>query len=173
MMNHEDIVEFPGAAPAAGSVRPLAVGLVRTDRSTPAADAYAAEIQCYAAHLGYRWVYTVRPPEDATDPVGYALGIAAALGIAVIVAYDLAQVDDERDRICADFDLAILRPPTLWRYASNEPLVQSFPIYDCTWKPSELDGDTARRLWQIHRDCLPGCHAQQAASAALSAENLD
>ncbi|RJO76967.1 hypothetical protein D5S18_12235 [Nocardia panacis] len=75
---------------------------------------HAVEVQRHALSLGYQYVYTVRPPQDAPDPIGYALGIAAGLNVAAIVVYDLAQVDDQPARVCEDFDLETVCPATTW-----------------------------------------------------------
>ena len=75
---------------------------------------HADAVQRHARLLGYRYVYTVRPPQDDRDPIGYALGIASGLDAAAIVVYDLAQVDDQPARICEDFDLETVCPATTW-----------------------------------------------------------
>ncbi|ATL66158.1 hypothetical protein CRH09_07985 [Nocardia terpenica] len=162
----EPISDLPGRAE-----RPKAVGLVRADVSGLDVARLASEIPCYAAHLGYRWIYTVRPPERIPDPVGYALGIADGLRAAALVVPDEAHVDHNPARICTAFDLATLRPPTL-RPRGGPPknvAPRTSPMHDCTWEPEQLSWDAARLLWTIHRECLPGCRAQLAASAALSA----
>ncbi len=46
-------------------------------------------------------------------------------------------------------------------------------LEDCMAELEGLDWATARRVWAIHRDCLPGCRAQLAAGAALSSENQE
>ncbi|WP_433726235.1 hypothetical protein ACQP0C_32570 [Nocardia sp. CA-129566] len=93
---------------------PKAVGFVRGDVSGLAAPRHANAVMQHARLLGYQYVYTVRPPQDIPDPIGYALGIAAGLGVAAIVVYDLAQVDDQPARVCEDFDLETVCPATTW-----------------------------------------------------------
>ncbi|MEV4124609.1 hypothetical protein [Nocardia sp. NPDC049707] len=75
---------------------------------------HAEAVQRHARLLGYQCAYTVRPPQDACDPIGYALGIAAGLDVAAIVVYDLAQVDDQPARVCEHFDLETVCPATTW-----------------------------------------------------------
>ncbi|MEV5834249.1 hypothetical protein [Nocardia sp. NPDC052112] len=93
---------------------PKAVGFVRGDVSGLAAPRHASAVTQHARLLGYQYVYTIRPPQDTPDPIGYALGIAAGLGVAAIVVYDLAQVDDQPARLCEDFDLETVCPATTW-----------------------------------------------------------
>jgi hypothetical protein len=94
--------------------RPKAVGFVRGDVSGLAAPRHASAVTRHAQSLGYQYVYTVRPPQDTPDPIGYALGIAAGLDVAAIVVYDLAQVDDQPARVCEVFDLETVCPATTW-----------------------------------------------------------
>lgn len=149
---------------------PDALGLVRLVISGPSAAAHALEIQCQAHHLGYHWLSTIRLPEGIRDPVGYALAIAAGLGVAAIIAPDVAHVDDQPERISADFDFATVTPPRVWRRGALKPVaVQALLLNDCTWEPVQLERDCARLLWESHRDCFPDCLARLAASAALSA----
>lgn len=157
------------AGPVA-TVRPAALGLVRVEISDRDAAAHDLEIQCQANYLGYRWLFTIRLPGGTHDPVGYALAIAAGLGAEAIIVTDLAHVDDQLERIIADFDLATTAPARLWRRGVAESLaVHAFPLNDCTWEPTQLEPDCARRLWEVHRDCFPDCLSRLAASAALSA----
>lgn len=158
------------AAPARSG--PKAVGLVRTELSGIDTAAHALDIQCHAHHLGYRWMYTVRPPRGTPDPVAYTLGIATTMGASAIVVVDATHVDGKIEFVSAGFDLATITPPRLWRSGASEPIVvQSAPLNDCTWEPSQLELDCAHRLWNIHRDCLPDCRARLAAGAALSARD--
>lgn len=152
--------------------RPGAVGLVRPELSGTDTAAHALGIQCHAHHLGYRWIYTVRPPQGTRDPVGYTLGIAASMDAAAIVTVDTTHLDGRPELVNNSLDLVTLTPPRLWHTGSPEPItVPSAPPYDCTWDPSQLEPDCARRLWRTHRDCLPDCRARLAAGAALSAQD--
>lgn len=149
---------------------PKAVGLVRTEITGRDTAAVALDIQCHAHHLGYRWIYTVRPPEGTFDPVGYTCAIAAGLDAAAIIVFDSSHFAGQPGRITADFELVTVAPPRWWARGALEPaVVPSPPFGDCTWDPTQLERDCARRLWQVHRDCLPDCRARLAASAALSA----
>ncbi|WP_024805442.1 hypothetical protein [Nocardia sp. BMG51109] len=98
--------------------RPIAIGFVRRDVSGLQAPRHAIAVQQHALSLGYKYAYTVRPPMDAADPIGYALGIAAGLGVAAIVVFDLAQVDDQPARVCEDYDLETICPATTWARAA-------------------------------------------------------
>jgi hypothetical protein len=94
--------------------RPKAIGVVRGEVSGLAAPRHALEVCRHAAGLGYRLVYTVRPPRDHVDPVGYTLDIASGLGAEVIVVYDLATVDHSPARVCEMFDVETVFPPETW-----------------------------------------------------------
>ncbi|MFX0574842.1 hypothetical protein [Nocardia nepalensis] len=103
--------------------RPKAIGLVRGDVSGLQAPRHAIAVQRHARALGYNYVYTIRPPQDIDDPIGYALGIAAGLDVAAIVVYGLDQVDDQPARVCEDFDLETVCPATTWaRVAGPAPV---------------------------------------------------
>lgn len=87
---------------------------MRSDVSGLAAPWHATAVIDHARARGYQYIYTVRPPRDTPDPIGYALGIAAGLDVAAIVVYDLAHVDNQPARICEDFDLETVCPATTW-----------------------------------------------------------
>jgi hypothetical protein len=101
-------------ATAAVPPRPPAVGFVRTDVSGPDAERHALAVQQFAWRNGFRLLYTVRPPIDHGDPIGYALGLAAGLDVATIVVFDLAHVDNRPELVCDDFDLVTVCPPQTW-----------------------------------------------------------
>ncbi|MBF4998548.1 hypothetical protein IRT45_15465 [Nocardia sp. BSTN01] len=162
--------DVAGALAVMSVARSKAVGLVRTEISGADTARHDIEIQCLAHHLGFRWLCTLRPPEGARDPIGDILAIAAGMDASAVLVYDLAHVDDRPDRVSADFDLATVAPPRLWLAGTTGPYaVEPPPLNDCTWEPTHLERDCARRLWEVHRDCFPGCLAGLAASAALSA----
>ncbi|MEU4342961.1 hypothetical protein AB0H00_17070 [Nocardia sp. NPDC023852] len=94
--------------------QPNAVGFVRAEVSGLHAPRHAVAVQRHARSLGYRYVYTVTPPGDNADPIGFVLAVAAGLGVAAIVVFDLAQVDDQPARVCEDFDLETVCPPGTW-----------------------------------------------------------
>lgn len=105
------------------SERPKAVGMVRGDVSGLQAPRHAIAVQRHARALGYHYVYTIRPPQDIDDAIGYALGIAAGLDVAAIVVYGLDQVDNQPARVCEDFDLETVCPATTWaRVAGPAPV---------------------------------------------------
>ncbi|MCP2295818.1 hypothetical protein APR11_002236 [Nocardia amikacinitolerans] len=106
---------------------PKAVGLIRAAVSGPRLARHANEIRWHAVRSGYWYVYTVRPPADEPNPVGYALIMARALGAEVVVVFDLAQVDDRPALVCeAGFDLETVSPPGTWtRCAEPDPCATS------------------------------------------------
>ncbi|WP_280232389.1 hypothetical protein [Nocardia cyriacigeorgica] len=125
-------MSYPHAAEfRPGDGRSAVIGFVREAVSGPHAVRHAAEIRRYAVGSGRRYVYTVRPPSDDADPIAYALGIAAALGVDTIVVFDLAHVDDSPARICDEgFDLETVCPATTWTRSSvaDEPAVPTETI---------------------------------------------
>lgn len=59
--------------------------------------------------------YTVRPPADTDDPIGYLLGMAAEFGVEVIVVFDLGHVDSQPSSVCdKGFDLETVCPQGTW-----------------------------------------------------------
>ncbi|WP_433726145.1 hypothetical protein ACQP0C_32325 [Nocardia sp. CA-129566] len=107
------------------SGRPKAIGFVRGDVSGVAAPRHASAVTQHAQLLGYHYVYTVRPPQDAPDPIGYALGIAAGLDVAAIVVFDLAHVDNQPARVCEDFDLETVCPATTWARTARPVTIEA------------------------------------------------
>ncbi|WP_169541801.1 hypothetical protein [Nocardia jiangxiensis] len=105
--------------------RPKAVGFVRGDLSGLDAPRHADAVARHARALGYDYLYTVRPPQDTTDPVGYSLGIASGLDVETIVVYDLAHVDNQPARVCEDFDLETVCPAETWVRAVQPARVES------------------------------------------------
>ncbi|MBU3063055.1 hypothetical protein KO481_16165 [Nocardia sp. NEAU-G5] len=129
-------------------MKPKAVGLVRTDKSGLTAPQRAIDIRRHAEQLGYRYLYTVRPPDDHPDPIGYALSIAFAVHAAAIVIYDPETVDNTSARVCDACNLETACPPTPWAAAS-----------DGTNDPAHARPDRAltvpesHRIMQQHRAC--------------------
>ncbi|WP_328406224.1 hypothetical protein [Nocardia sp. NBC_00403] len=108
-MTHTQTIKSPTT-----SDKPKAIGFVRNDVSGLDAPRHANDVQRHARTLGYQYVYTVRPPADV-DPIRYALGIAAGLGVEVIVVFDLGHVDCLPALICdAGFDLETVCPQGMW-----------------------------------------------------------
>ncbi|MGI5222380.1 hypothetical protein [Nocardia sp. CA-290969] len=102
------------SAPPPGYI-PTAIGFVRVDLSVEHADRYAREIQRHARDSGYRYLYTVRPPADDPDPLTYVRALATELSAAVIIAFDLGQVDNQPTRICdLGYRLETVCPPMVW-----------------------------------------------------------
>jgi len=106
------------------SDRPKAIGFVRGDVSGLAAPRHASAVTRHARLLGYLYSYTVRPPQDAPDPIGYVLGIAAGLDAVAIVVFDLAHVDNQPARVCEDFDLETVCPATTWARTARPVAVE-------------------------------------------------
>jgi hypothetical protein len=102
-----------------GHCRPMAIGLVRADVSGLDAPRHAVAVERHARSLILQYVYTVRPPHDTADPIGYALGIASGLNVTAIVVYDLAHVDNQPARVCEDFDLETVCPGATWARAAH------------------------------------------------------
>ncbi|MFI7666254.1 hypothetical protein [Nocardia sp. NPDC049526] len=97
------------------SAKPKAIGFVRDDVSGPDASRHATDVQRHANMAGYQYIYTLRPPVDIDDPIGYALAIAAGLEIEVIVVFDLEHVGCRPALICdAGFDLETVCPQGIW-----------------------------------------------------------
>ncbi|MGQ4600546.1 hypothetical protein [Nocardia sp. R6R-6] len=95
--------------------RPKAIGLVRNDVSGLNAPRHADEVRRHARTLGYQYVYAIRPPADEPDPIRYALGIAAGLGVEIIVVFDLEQVNNQPALICDEgCDLETVSPQSTW-----------------------------------------------------------
>jgi hypothetical protein len=104
----------------AASDKPKAIGLVRNDVSGPAASRHATDVKRHAHALGYQYIYTVRPPADVHDPIGYVLGMAAALDVRVIVVFDLGHVDCLPALICDQgFDLETVCPQSTWARSAH------------------------------------------------------
>ncbi|MQY18979.1 hypothetical protein [Nocardia macrotermitis] len=99
--------------------KPNAICLVRAEVSGPNAPRHAMEVQRHAEQLGYLPLYTVRPPVDAADPVGYALALAASLNVDAMVVYDLETVGNTPSRVREMFDLETVCPPATW--AASRP----------------------------------------------------
>lgn len=97
------------------SEKPKAIGFVRDDVSGSNVQRHAEDVRRHGATLGYQYVYTVRPPADADDPIEYALAMAAGLDVEVIVVFDLAHVGCRPALICdAGFDLETVCPQGTW-----------------------------------------------------------
>lgn len=114
-MNAPVTDDVPNLRPTDNPNRPKAIGFVRNDVSGLDAPRHAVEVQRHALALGYQYVYTVRPPADIDDPIGYVLGIAAGLEVEVIVVFDLGHVDSRPALICdSGADLETVCPQSTW-----------------------------------------------------------
>ncbi|UGT69153.1 hypothetical protein LTT66_02775 [Nocardia gipuzkoensis] len=121
-MNYTRIINPPTADIMAPSIsaRPKAIGFVRTDVSGSHAPRHADEVQRHARSLGFEYVYTVRPPADEHDPIGYALGMAAGLGVEIIFVFDLEQVNNRPALICDEgYDLETVCPQSTWARSAD------------------------------------------------------
>ncbi|WP_433193212.1 hypothetical protein ACQP1G_31310 [Nocardia sp. CA-107356] len=105
--------------------RPKAVGFVRGDVSGLHAPRHAIAVQRHARALGYHYVYTIRPPQDTDDAIGYALTMATGLDVAAIVVYDLDQVDNQPARVCENFDLETVCPATTWARVAGPASIET------------------------------------------------
>ncbi|MFE7800382.1 hypothetical protein [Nocardia sp. NPDC057440] len=109
-MTHTQAIKLPTT-----SDKPKAIGFVRNDVSGLDAPRHATDVQRHARIRGYQYVYTVRPPADVDDPIGYVLGMAAGLGVDVIVVFDLEHVNCLPALICDEgFDLETVCPQGMW-----------------------------------------------------------
>ncbi|MBO0882495.1 MAG: hypothetical protein J2P17_19615 [Mycobacterium sp.] len=126
--------------------RPKALGF---DVSLLDAPRRRSEIQRHAQQLGYRYVYTVTPPEGHADPIGYTIDIAVGIRAAAIVVYDLDAVGHSPARVCERFDLETVCPRQTWSRASPpmiDPEAHGLP-------ESELAPVEAHRIFRLHLEC--------------------
>ncbi|NQE69162.1 hypothetical protein NG2371_03627 [Nocardia gamkensis] len=127
--------------------KPTAVCLVRADVSGPDAPRHAALVRQHAVQLGYTHVYTVRPPVDHADPIGYGLGIAAGLAVDALFVWDLSTVDNMPSRVCEMFDLETVCPPSTW--TASVPTIGD----PHTHPDHPLTESESRRIMQQHIGC--------------------
>lgn len=125
-----------------------AISLVRAEVSGPHAPRHAMEVQRHAERLGYLHLYTVRPPADATDPVGYALGLAASLNVDAMIVYDLESVGNTPSRVCEMFDLETVCPPATWAASMPGSIA---PEHSHPEQP--LTVAAAQQIMQQHVNC--------------------
>lgn len=128
--------------------QPTAICLVRVDISGPRAPRHALEVHRHAARLGYAPLYTVRPPIDVPDPVGYALGLAAGLNADAVVVYDLETVSNSPSRVCEMFDLETVCPPVTWAAAAPGAADAAH-----THPEQPLTVRSAQWILQQHKEC--------------------
>ncbi len=128
--------------------QPTAICLVRVDISGSKAPRHALEVQRHAARLGYTSLYTVRPPIDVPDPVGYALGLAASLNVDAMIVYDLETVGHTPSRVCETLDLETVCPPVTWAAAAAGPADSAHAHPE-----QPLTIASARRIMQQHLNC--------------------
>ncbi|GAB2709691.1 hypothetical protein [Nocardia thraciensis] len=143
--------------------RPTAVCMVRGDVSGLKAPEHAVLAQRHAVQLGYIWLYTVRPPADYPDPIGYGLGMAAGLNADALVVYDLATVDNDPSRTCETFTLETVSPPNTWMAT-----LPSIANSDHTHPDQPLTAAEAHRILQQHIGCRAvACPRKQSAYSHL------
>ncbi|MEV5835196.1 hypothetical protein [Nocardia sp. NPDC052112] len=129
-------------------MKPKAVGLVRPDKSGSAAPRHAIAVRRHAEHLGYRYLYTVQPPEHCPDPIGCALYIASGVPAAALISYDLATTDNTPARVCDFCTLETVCPPTTWAAALPGAIN---PAHAHPGRP--LTVDDSYRIMQQHIAC--------------------
>ncbi|MGY4099553.1 hypothetical protein ACW2Q0_08325 [Nocardia sp. R16R-3T] len=114
-------------APSPYTGKPKAIGFVRADVSGPHVPRHVSEIHRHAGTLGYQYVYTVRPPGDEPDPIGYLLAMAAGLDVEVVVVFELAHVNDQPALVCDQgYDLETVCPQSTWtRTAQPVPGIET------------------------------------------------
>ncbi|MFF0452277.1 hypothetical protein [Nocardia africana] len=128
--------------------QPTAICLVRAEVSGPNAARHAMEVQRHAERLGYLHLYTVRPPADAADPVGYAMGLAASLNVDAMVVYDLETVGNSPSRVCDMFDLETVCPPATWAVT-----LPGFADPEHSHPEQPLTVASAQQIMQQHVNC--------------------
>lgn len=128
--------------------RPKAIGVDRPDISGLDSPRRVSEMRRHAEALGYRYLYTVRPPQDRDDPVGFALAIARGVHADAVIAYDLATVDYAPGRVTVVCDLETVEPAETWAAAD------SAVINPAHWFPEiPLTIAGAQRIMQQHLSC--------------------
>lgn len=101
----------------------------------------------HADKLGYRYVYTVCPPEQLDDPIGYLLGLVIDMTVAAVVVFDLEPVNHSPARVCEVCDLETVCPPETWaRVRVSDARAHTFP-------ESRLSVEEAARVMQQHPEC--------------------
>ncbi|MGA4791297.1 hypothetical protein [Nocardia sp. AB354] len=127
---------------------PTAIGIIRADVSGARAPEHADQIRRHAERMGYVYVYTVRPPADRADPIGYALGLASGLSADAVIVYDLETVGHTPSRVCEQFDLETVCPPATWAASAPSPddTAHAHP-------EQPLSVDSAQRIMQQHLKC--------------------
>lgn len=149
--------------------KPKAVGLVRIDVSGVHAPRHAIEIRRHAEQLGYHYLYTVRPPERESDPIGYALAIAVGVHAVTLVVHDLTTVDNTPARVCEICDLETVCPAVTWARAQPGAIDPAHIYPD-----HEVTVDESHRIMQQHKECRAiECPRKSAAlSCLVQAGNL-
>ncbi|WP_460698767.1 hypothetical protein [Nocardia thraciensis] len=108
--------------------RPTAVGFLRPELAGLDAPRQATAIRRHAETLGYRYLYTVRPPERADDPVGYLLNFVAGIQVSTVIVFELDTVDHSPAPICEACDLETVVLPEKWaRSRNSDPRLPRFP----------------------------------------------
>lgn len=128
--------------------KPKCIGLVMAATSGSDTPQHAVTLRRHAQELGYCYLYTVRPPQDHTDPVGYALNIAIGVQAAALIVYDLATVDNTLSRVCSVCDLETVSPPQTWAAALPNMIDPAHAYPDRPLTVAE-----AREIMQQHVAC--------------------
>lgn len=130
-----------------GDGRPRVVGFLRNDVARLEASRHIVAMRRHADMLGYRYVYTVCPPDHLDDPIGYLLDVVCGTTVAAVVVFDLEAVDHSPARVCEICDLETVCPPQTWaRVCMNDARAHAFPDHT-------LSVDEAVRIMQQHRGC--------------------
>lgn len=121
------MLQLPTAPATASSVS--AIGFVRVDLSAHNAPRHVHEICRYARESGYRYLYTVRPPVDDPNPLGYVGSLASELSAEVIIAFDLGQVDNRPALLCdLGYRLETVCPHSVWLPNTSLPPAGGAPV---------------------------------------------
>ncbi|WP_036502448.1 hypothetical protein [Nocardia aobensis] len=112
--------------------------------------------------MGYVYSYTVQPPAGDADPTGYALGLAAGLGVDAMIVYDLETVGHTPSRVCELFDLETVCPPVTWAAAVLSP-----GDADHAHPEHPLTVVSAQRIMQQHLKCQAVTCARKSSAYSL------
>lgn len=127
--------------------RPRAVGFMRNNVARLGNSRHIVAMRRHADMLGYRYVYTVGPPDHLDDPIGYLLDVVCGMSVAAVIVFDLEAVDHSPARVCEICDLETVCPPETWaRVCMNDARAHAFPDYS-------LSVQEAARVMQQHREC--------------------
>ncbi|NKY55953.1 hypothetical protein [Nocardia flavorosea] len=88
---------------------------MRSEISAHHAPRHGREIQRYARESGYHYLSTVVPPPGKPNPLTHIRARATELGAEVIIAFDLAHVDNQPHLFCdLGYQLETVCPHLVW-----------------------------------------------------------